>query len=185
MSIHCPIVYGTIATPIADSGDHTHKWTVYVRGFNDEDISYYIKKVTFKLHESFAEPLRVVEKFPFEQTETGWGEFEIQIKVYLIDQRILSINHFLRLHYDASIKQVGESIISEKYDEVVFDESSLFKGLLENNRDISDINPNSERYIEYSKLKEKALEEINRGKEKVDSEIKKYQTMIEKLERTM
>lgn len=53
------IVYGSIATPIKKpENEHTHKWTVYVRGFNNEDISYYIRRVTFKLHESFAEPNR-------------------------------------------------------------------------------------------------------------------------------
>ncbi|PJF18638.1 hypothetical protein PSACC_01543, partial [Paramicrosporidium saccamoebae] len=34
------IVYGSIAVPIKKpESDHTHKWTIYVRGFHDEDIS--------------------------------------------------------------------------------------------------------------------------------------------------
>jgi len=53
------IVYGTRAEPIkVENSDHTHRWTVYVRGFHDEDISTYIKRITFKLHESFPNPLR-------------------------------------------------------------------------------------------------------------------------------
>ena len=53
------IVCGSIATPIKKpEGDHTHKWTVYVRGAHDEDISSYIKRVVFRLHESFPNPSR-------------------------------------------------------------------------------------------------------------------------------
>jgi len=53
--------------------------------FYDEDISKYIKKVQFKLHETYTSALRVIEKPPFEVTETGWGEFEVQIKIYFSD----------------------------------------------------------------------------------------------------
>jgi YEATS domain-containing protein 4 len=54
-----PIVYGSVASAIKKpDGDHTHRWTLYVRGFNDEDISSYVKKVVFKLHESFQQPNR-------------------------------------------------------------------------------------------------------------------------------
>lgn len=53
------IVYGSIATPIKKpETDHTHRWTAYVRGAHDEDISSYIRKVVFKLHESFPDPVR-------------------------------------------------------------------------------------------------------------------------------
>ena len=53
------IVCGSVATPIKKpEGDHTHKWTVYVRGAHDEDISSYIKRVVFRLHESFPNPSR-------------------------------------------------------------------------------------------------------------------------------
>lgn len=48
-------------------------------------MSAYIKKVTFKLHESYANQNRVVLKPPYEITETGWGEFEIVIKIYFHD----------------------------------------------------------------------------------------------------
>ncbi len=60
------ILYGSIATPIKKpETEHTHKWTIYVRGFNNEDVSYYVKRVTFKLHESFVEPNRsTARQFP-------------------------------------------------------------------------------------------------------------------------
>lgn len=53
------IVYGSIATPIKKpESDHTHKWTVYVKGAFNDDISAYVKKVVFRLHESFTNPTR-------------------------------------------------------------------------------------------------------------------------------
>ena len=45
-------------------------------------MSAYVKKVNFKLHDSYSNPNRTVTKPPYEVTETGWGEFEIVIKIY-------------------------------------------------------------------------------------------------------
>ena len=64
---------------------HTHEWTVYLKPYNNEDYSVFIKKVHFKLHDSYANPNRVVTKPPYEVTETGWGEFEISIRIYFND----------------------------------------------------------------------------------------------------
>lgn len=61
---------------------HTHQWTVYVKPYVNEDMSVYVKKVQFKLHESYANQTRIVAKPPYEVTETGWGEFEIIIKIF-------------------------------------------------------------------------------------------------------
>jgi len=57
------IIYGSVAVPLGKKEEvpdpsHTHKWTVFVRGVGSEDISRFIKKVTFKLHESFEQPTR-------------------------------------------------------------------------------------------------------------------------------
>ena len=41
----------------------TCRWCCYVRGLNDEDISYFVEKVSFTLHHSFEEP--IVRKSPF------------------------------------------------------------------------------------------------------------------------
>ena len=41
------------------------------------------KKVVFKLHDSYPNNTRTfTEGPPYEVTETGWGEFEIIIKIY-------------------------------------------------------------------------------------------------------
>lgn len=36
----------------------THDWELYVRGCDSADISHYIDKVVFNLHESFPKPKR-------------------------------------------------------------------------------------------------------------------------------
>lgn len=91
-----PIVYGNKARYFGkkrEEDGHTHEWTVYVKPYANEDMSTYIKKVHFKLHESYANPNRIVMKQPYELTETGWGEFEIVIKIYFhdINERPVSI----------------------------------------------------------------------------------------------
>lgn len=78
-----PIVYGSIAFFLGKKADeyHTHKWTLYLRGPNDEDLGVCIQKVVFQLHPSFAQPVRELTDPPFEVTERGWGEFEAQIRI--------------------------------------------------------------------------------------------------------
>lgn len=83
-----PLVYGNMARYFGkkrEEDGHTHQWTVYVKPYHNEDMSTYVKKVHFKLHESYNNPNRVVTKPPYELTETGWGEFEIVIKIYFHD----------------------------------------------------------------------------------------------------
>lgn len=88
MTLVKPIVYGNIARYFGEKrkeDGHTHQWTVYVKPYKNEDMSTFVKKVHFKLHDSYASPNRVVTKPPYEVTETGWGEFEIVIKIYFHD----------------------------------------------------------------------------------------------------
>lgn len=78
-------MYGNISRYFGkkrEEDGHTHQWTVYVKPYNNEDMSAYVKKVQFKLHESYANQTRIVMKQPYEVTETGWGEFEIIIKIF-------------------------------------------------------------------------------------------------------
>ena len=78
-----PIVYGSIAFYLGKKADEfsTHRWTLYIRGPNHEDLSVVISKVIFQLHASFAKPIRELSTPPFEVTECGWGEFEAQIRI--------------------------------------------------------------------------------------------------------
>lgn len=86
-----PIVYGNISKGFGkkrEEDGHTHQWTVYVKPYNNEDMSTYVKKIHFKLHESYENPNRIITKPPYEVSETGWGEFEVVIKIYFHDPTI-------------------------------------------------------------------------------------------------
>ncbi|CAH1756763.1 6271_t:CDS:2 [Entrophospora sp. SA101] len=100
-----PIVYGNVATLLpqkkAPESDHTHKWTVSVSGINGEDISYFVKRVTFKLHETY----------PNSSRESG--------------EKHVTLYHNLRLHpyeEDGSISTANKNkpVQSFLYDELVF-----------------------------------------------------------------
>ena len=55
----CPIVYGSLAVWLGKQLDAaTHRWTLFVRAPNDEDLSTFVSQVCFTLHPSFPEPLR-------------------------------------------------------------------------------------------------------------------------------
>ncbi|KAF2155751.1 yeats-domain-containing protein [Myriangium duriaei CBS 260.36] len=67
--------------PIPDG--HTKGWRVYVRPLpGGPDLTTWLKKVQFKLHHTYADASRTVEAPPFEVTETGYGEFEIELRLY-------------------------------------------------------------------------------------------------------
>lgn len=102
----------------AKSAEHTHRWTVALRSAPSphpdatpaeqptriggvDDYSYFIKKVQFKLHETIPNSLRTLDKPPWEVTETGWGEFDLQIKVFFVNEayeKPLQFYHHLKLH---------------------------------------------------------------------------------------
>lgn len=87
-SIVKAIVYGNTAKYFGQKRSedgHTHKWSVFVKPYLDEDMGTWVKKVHFKLHDSYESPTRVIQKPPFEINETGWGEFELVIKIFFQD----------------------------------------------------------------------------------------------------
>lgn len=51
---------GSVAVHLGKKSEEysTHRWKLYIRGPNYEDLSTFIDKVAFTLHPSFAEPVR-------------------------------------------------------------------------------------------------------------------------------
>jgi len=120
LNIYRPIIYGNTATVLtpkqrealaATAPDHTHTWTVAIRGAASgpdqdivggaDDLSHFIKRVTFKLHDTYPNPSRNIDKPPYEVTETGWGEFEIQIRITFVPdagEKPTTLYHHLKLH---------------------------------------------------------------------------------------
>lgn len=73
--------------------------------------------------------MRTIESAPFEVNETGWGEFEIQIKLYFVAESMekpQTLWHSLKLHpYGPDAegkKERREVIVSQNYEEVLFNE---------------------------------------------------------------
>lgn len=129
------------ATPHSDhdvSPQDWHEWTVLLRGKDpNDDLSSYIEKVEFTLHNSFQQPRRQIRKPPFEVSERGWGEFQIQIRIYFHDptERPVDMEHDLRFKVNepsrishAHIPQTllyqsaDGQVISERCDELIFTE---------------------------------------------------------------
>lgn len=139
VSISVPILYGNSAIRLSPEKrtantptDHTHEWTVFFRPVLDNvDLTPLIKRVTFKLHETYENPVRSVEAPPYQVTATGWGEFEIIIKIHFhagselgINEKNFQIFHSLKLHpYNptAPQRENGE-VHSVLFDELVFQE---------------------------------------------------------------
>ncbi|KAJ8980766.1 hypothetical protein NQ317_016015 [Molorchus minor] len=174
-----PIVYGNIARYFGkkrEEDGHTHQWTVYVKPFNNEDMSSYVKKVHFKLHESYANQNRIVVKPPYEISETGWGEFEIVIKIYFHDpnERPVTMYHILKLFHSGGTQDIGmeqgKGLVSESYDEIVFqDPSQLMHHLLTNTTQLT--LGRWEHNTNFEDKKEKTLKSVLETKQKIRSEI--------------
>lgn len=61
-----PFIVGSTAVPFSDSNPkpagvpdgHTHSWTVFVKGIEDTDITYWLRRIQFKLHDSIPNHVR-------------------------------------------------------------------------------------------------------------------------------
>ncbi|XP_053203676.1 YEATS domain-containing protein 4-like [Panonychus citri] len=180
-----PIVYGNAARYFGkkrEEDGHTHSWNVYVKPYQNEDMSTYVKKVHFKLHESYANPNRIISKPPFEVTETGWGEFEVAIKLYFMDpnERPITIYHMLKLFETDPISKainIKKYIVSEFYDEIILqDPSAMMQQLLTNTRQLL-IGPYKHE-TDFEDKKQKTISSIQSAKTKVRSEIEELKDRL-------
>ncbi|GAB1600291.1 YEATS domain-containing protein 4-like [Argonauta hians] len=176
LTIIKPIVYGNIARYFGkkrEEDGHTHQWTVYVKSFRNEDLSNYVKKVHFKLHESYPNQNRVVTKPPYEVTETGWGEFEVVIKIYFNDsnERPVTLYHLLKLFQSETDIMLGKkSLVCEFYDELMFqDPTQMMHQLLTNVRPIMLGQYRHEN--DFEEKREKTVNNILNAKNKIRYEI--------------
>ena len=127
-----PFIVGNVSFPIqkdpntTSDNPHTHEWCIYVRGLENEDMSYFIDKVTFKLFNTYENPLREITEPPYEVWESGWGEFVIDITIYFIKEakvEPITLKHTLKLFPDSgqNISSARKKpVINEIYDEFIF-----------------------------------------------------------------
>ncbi|KAI0180422.1 yeats family-domain-containing protein [Hypoxylon sp. FL1284] len=156
VQIYRPFIYGTTARPFNDTdhprpahvpADHTHSWQVFVKGVDDVDIFYWLRRVQFKLHESIPNHLRTLDaetiqrenegrpaaqrQRAFVVDETGWGEFEITIRLYYdarAAEKPQTLYHHLRLHpygrteLEKQAMGRGGEVLAWAYEEQLFNE---------------------------------------------------------------
>ena len=138
-----PFVIGSTALPFSDTNprppgvpdNHTHSWQVFVKGLEDTDVTYWLRRVQFKLHESIPNHVRMVEGEagkPFLVSETGWGEFDIAVKLYYVNdsgEKPQTMYHYLRLHPYGRTEEEKQSMLASNgevrswsYEEQLFNE---------------------------------------------------------------
>ena len=92
--------------------DHTKRWTVYVRQpEGDPALTTWLNKVQFKIFNTYENPLRTCENPPFEVTETGWGGFNIDIRLHfqpISGEKAQYRQHFLQLEKYGDEKQQAQ-----------------------------------------------------------------------------
>jgi YEATS domain-containing protein 4 len=129
-----PIVLGSYAFLLqqgaSEKAGSMFRWSILLRSATDpsENMSYYIRSVEFTLHSTFAQPKRICDQPPYQVTETGWGEFEILVKVFFHDsqERPIELRHFLKLRPDIEVKNnpsfdhFSTPVVKEQYDEILF-----------------------------------------------------------------
>lgn len=81
-----------------------------------------------KLYSNCMNHSRIPHEPPYEVSETGWGEFEIQIKIHFQDpaEKPIQLSHLLKLFPSddpaAYAEQKNNKVVSDHYDEVIFSE---------------------------------------------------------------
>lgn len=120
---------------------HSKGWKVYVRPLpNGPDISTWLKKVQFKLHHTYADASRTIEApGPFEISETGYGEFGVEIRLYFppeSGEKAQYREHYLVLGAYGSEEQQERQkrenwIVAERIETIEFNEptTDFFKNL--------------------------------------------------------
>ncbi|KAF2492566.1 yeats-domain-containing protein [Lophium mytilinum] len=131
------IIIGSEATDLPPVGDpkrdpsipeqHTKRWSIYIRHPEGQpDMRTWLNKVTFKIHPDYSPSLRAYENPPYEITETGWGGFQVDIRLFfqpVSNEKPQYRNHFLQLEpygdEAAKEKQKREGFVRSELLEVV------------------------------------------------------------------
>ena len=181
-----PIVYGNTATKLQkqkynlNGKPHTHKWTFYVKPYYKENLSVFIKKVEIKLDESFKNPTRVFHDPPYEVTETGWGEFDVFVKIYFKCPKAKPVSFYHRVNLFPSkdnLKIDSATVALETYDEMVFPEPSNFmRSLLESTKSLE----MNTFHFDFIKMEKDLVDGLQKAQYKAAEEILDVREDIEK-----
>jgi len=80
-------------------GNNQWSWTVFVKA--PLEVLQNIECVEYTLHPTFPNPVQRVcsigdQNHPFALSATGWGTFQIYIRVFMRDGRVQNLTHNLR-----------------------------------------------------------------------------------------
>ncbi|PAA56436.1 hypothetical protein BOX15_Mlig025434g3, partial [Macrostomum lignano] len=188
-SVVKPIVYGNSARFLGrkrDEDGHTHEWTVYIRPAVNDCMSAYVRHVQFKLHESYANPVRTVTEPPYELTETGWGEFELSIRLVWHDpaEKPVTLFHLLKLfdQRNPDVTTGRTALTVELYDELVFNEptKATYDLLTAPRLCRSDRHWGSAVGVDYAAKKLRDLEMVRSGRRELKAELDLLKDVIRK-----
>ena len=178
-----PIVYGNTARYFGkkrEEDGHTHAWSFYIKPYENEDPSTYIQRVQIKLHDSYPNSNRIINKPPYEVHETGWGEFEVTVKIYFADpnEKPLTIFHLLKLFStDTDVIEGKKKLVNEYYDEIIFHEpSQFFYQLLNVNKLLT--NTIYKHDTDFKELESQTSDKITVAKGKIRNEIRELKDRI-------
>jgi len=160
----------------------THKWSVYVRGIANEDLSYLIERCVFYLHEDFKKPVRTVKEGLFEVTEIGWGEFDIPICIYFHEYvEPLSVTISLKLFQNEAKRPSKSTVKNEKFVEAVFRNPpiKLYKRVLVGPHCVFPETHTLSTTRKYTTAQEFALNE----QKTVETILKKHAVLLEKVKK--
>jgi len=94
-----------------EEGFPMREWSIkiYILGPRGEELPASVyDKVTYHLHPTFQNPTRHLKKPPFTLTERGWGEFDMEIVLNMVDKAgqhtIKHDLHFQKPSYDSTHK---------------------------------------------------------------------------------
>lgn len=189
--LHVPVVHGSHAINLMDKGSElrSHKWTVYLRPLDNVEISHFIDHVEFVLHESFTPPVRRANDMPYEVSEYGWGEFDVIIKVYFKDsaEKHVDFYHPLRLFPEGGSEPTDKPVVSEYYDEIVFqDPSEKLLGFLKTTRHGRDVKIKTSElapfFRDFSNAESIDLKKIEEARKRLRQETIKKQERYEELD---
>ena len=96
--------FGRDDMAMPSDAERVHEWTMAVR-FGAEDQRL-VKKVVFKLHETFRDPVVEVTAAPFELKRFGWGTFEVKVVIHLQDGREVETSHMLSFEKPETFRTV-------------------------------------------------------------------------------
>ena len=112
------VVVGHLARRLAKTSEaKTHHWEIFLYSPTGEDLTKWVDKCVFHLHESFQPPERTLYREPYIVSEDGWGEFEAQIEIFPKSSISFNLIHVITFPAKTSPKP---AVIVSRQEVVVF-----------------------------------------------------------------